>query len=146
MNSLRDVYHRDFYTWAIQNVQLIRQCRFSELDMEHIAEELECMGKSEKRELISRLSVLIAHLLKWLFQPELRSNSWQYTIEEQRRCAVDILEDSPGLRHEIEDKLTKAYGNAILIAARETGFGKSHFPEHCPFSLEQILDENFWPL
>lgn len=141
----QEIYHRDFYTWAMQNAQLLRQGRFSEVDVERIAEELESMGRSERRELISRLSVLLAHLLKWMFQPELRSNSWRYTIEEQRGGVMDLLEDSPSLLHELENRLTKAYVNAVLIAARETGIDKTRFPECCPFSLEQILSEDFWP-
>lgn len=146
MGTLYDVYHQDFYAWAMENAQLLRQGRLSEVDMEHIAEELESMGRSERRELISRLSVLLAHLLKWMFQPELRSNSWRYTIEEQRGAVMDLLEDSPSLHQELKDKLAKAYVNALLIAARETGFDKTRFPECCPFSLGQILDENFWPM
>jgi hypothetical protein len=145
MHKANEVYNHDFYAWAMQNAQLLRQARFSEIDIEHIAEELESMGKSERRELISRLSVLIGHLLKWLFQPGLRCNSWKYTIEEQRRAVTDLLEDSPSLCHELENRLAKAYTNAVLQAARETGMDKTRFPEQCPFSLDQILNENFWP-
>ncbi|MBI1926080.1 DUF29 domain-containing protein [Candidatus Poribacteria bacterium] len=129
----------------MQNAQLLRQGHLSEIDVEHIAEELESMGKSERRELMGRLSVLMSHLLKWLFQPELRSNSWKYTIEEQRSAVTDLLEDSPSLRHELEDRLAKAYTNAVLQAARETGLAKARFPEQCPFSLDQIRDDDFWP-
>lgn len=76
------------------------------------------MGKSEKRELINRLSVLLVHLLKWLFQLEFHSNSWKYPIEEPRRAVTDLLEDNPSLRYELEDKLEKAYASARLQAAR----------------------------
>jgi hypothetical protein len=145
MHKANEVYNQDFYAWAMQNAQLLRQGRSSEIDIEHIAEELESMGKSERRELISRLSVLISHFLKWLFQPGLRSNSWKYTIEEQRRAVTDLLEDSLSLYHELENRLAKAYTNALLQAARETGMDKTHFPEQCPFSLDQILNEDFWP-
>ena len=147
MPRFEEIYNQDFYAWAMQNAQLLRQGRLSEIDVEHIAEELESMGKSERRELMSRLSVLMSHLLKWLFQPELRSNSWKYTIEEQRSAVTDLLEDSPSLRHElnIEDRLAKAYTNAVLQAARETGLDKGRFPQQCPFSLDQIRDDDFWP-
>ena len=138
-------YEKDFYAWLMHNAELLRQGRSSEIDVEHIAEELESMGKSERRELISRLSVLMSHFLKWLFQPELRSNSWKYTIEEQRRAVTDLLEDSPSLRYELKDRLAKAYTTALLQAARETEMDKARFPEQCPFSLDQILDEDFWP-
>jgi len=85
-------YEQDFYAWLITNVQLIRQGRFAEMDSENIAEELEAMGRSEKRALLSRWSVLLAHLLKWQFQPEKRSHSWKYTLAEQRRRILRLLE------------------------------------------------------
>ena len=77
MNRIAETYEQDFYAWAIHNAELLRQGRLSEIDVEHIAEELECMGRSEKRELMSRLGVLLAHLLKWVYQPYRRSRSWR---------------------------------------------------------------------
>ncbi|MBF0551328.1 MAG: DUF29 domain-containing protein, partial [Deltaproteobacteria bacterium] len=91
-------YDRDFYAWTMNNAELIRQGRFSEIDIEHLAEELEGMGRSEKRALISRLAVLLAHLLKWTFHPGLRCTSWKYTIKEQRRRVLALLKDSPSLQ------------------------------------------------
>ncbi|NJO14505.1 MAG: DUF29 domain-containing protein [Thioploca sp.] len=138
-------YEQDFYAWLITNVQLIRQGRFAEMDSENIAEELEAMGRSEKRALLSRLSVLLAHLLKWQFQPEKRSHSWKYTVAEQRRRILRLLEDSPSLCAQLGDKLTDAYDDALLTAAKETHRDQSTFPQICPFSLEQVLNEEFWP-
>lgn len=138
-------YEKDFYAWTTHNAKLLREGKFSEIDVEHIAEEIESMGKSEKRELISRLGVLLAHLLKWQFQPERQSNSWKYTIEEQRDEVLELLDESPSLKHEIEEKLERAYRKAILLAATEMGVNKSIFQEKCPFSLEKTLNKNFYP-
>ncbi len=143
--NMQNLYDQDFYNWLITNSQLIKEKRFSEIDAENIVEELESMGKSEKRELMSRLAVLLAHLLKWSYQPEQRSNSWKYTIEEQRRAVEEVLDDSPSLKYQLDQKFNEAYSKAILIAARETGFAKAKFPKDCPFTWEQAIDDNFWP-
>lgn len=142
---IADSYDRDFYAWAMKNAELIRQGRFTEVDAQHIAEELESMGRSERRALMSRLAVLLAHLLKWQYQPTLRSNSWQYTIKEQRLAVADLLEDNPSLKAQLEEIRERAYQSARLIAARETGLGEETFPVSCPFSFDQVMDEDFWP-
>lgn len=138
-------YESDFYAWTIRSAQLLREGKFSEVDIEHVAEEIESMGKSEKRELINRLAVLIAHLLKWQFQQERRSNSWKYTIEEQRDEVLELIEESPSLKYEIQEKLERAYRKAILWAATEMGVNKSMFPKQCPFSTENTLNKDFYP-
>jgi hypothetical protein len=138
-------YDKDFYAWAIYNAQLLRAGKLSEVDIEHVAEEIESMGKSEKRELINRLAVLLSHLLKWKFQPDKRSNSWKYTIEEQRDEVLELLEDSPSLNHELDLQVSRAYKKAVLFAATETSFGKETFPKECPFSLKQSLNKEFFP-
>lgn len=138
-------YERDFYGWLMQNAKLMREGNFAEIDAGNIAEELESMGKSEKRELISRLAILLAHLLKWQFQPTKRSTSWKNTIAVRRIDIYGLLEDSPSLRHEIEEKTSMAYEKAMLGAENETGIEKACFPEQCPFTLDQMLDQNFFP-
>ena len=138
-------YEKDFYAWLMDNAKLLREKKFTEIDIEHIAEELESMGKSEKRELINRLTVLLAHLLKWQFQAVKRSRSWKNTILTQRIDINELLEDSPSLRHEIIQKLELAYEKAKLNAEDETGIDKIHFPEKCPFSFEEILERDFFP-
>lgn len=143
--TISDSYEHDFYAWSVKNAELIRQGRWEEIDQENVAEELEYMARREIRELVSRLAVLLAHLLKWQFDPERRSNSWKYTIENQREEVAELLEDSPSLYHKIGELLVKAYIKALRIAVRETGIRKSFFPEACPFSFEQILDDNFFP-
>lgn len=142
---MSDIYESDFYAWAMKNAELIRQGRLAEVDAEHIAEELESMGRSERRELVSRLAVLLAHLLKWQHQPEKRGHSWRYTIKEQRRAVERLLQDSPSLRAGLQGYLEEAHEDAILEAARDTGLDETAFPVTCPFTLEQALDSEFWP-
>lgn len=103
------------------------------------------MGSSKQRELESHLGVLLAHLLKWVYQPEQRSNSWVATIEEQRRRIERVLKKNPSLKRELPESFRDAYGDGRLIACRDTNWPKSRFPETCPFSLEQTLNNDFWP-
>jgi Domain of unknown function DUF29 len=139
------LYHQDFYAWALRSAKLLRQGKFKEIDVEHIAEEIESMGKSDKRELMSRFIVLMAHLLKWQFQPERRGNSWRRTIVTQRTKIPLVLVDSPSLNHELAETLGKAYEAAVSDAAAETQLSKDTFPDQCPYSLEQCLDQEFFP-
>ncbi len=138
-------YREDFHAWALQNARLLREGRLAEIDIENIAEELEDMGGSKERELESRLGVLLAHLLKWVYQPERRGNSWESTIEEQRRRVERLLRKNPSLKSKLVENFADAYGDARLIAARETGIHKSKFPETSPFPLEQTLSDAYWP-
>ena len=100
--SASRLYDEDFYAWANEQAALLRSGRLAEADIAHIAEEIESMGKTEKRELINRLKVLLMHLLKWQLQPTFQGNSWRLTIEEQRREVVDHLADNPSLKDEVE--------------------------------------------
>ena len=138
-------YDQDFYAWLIKSAQLLKEKRFAELDIDNIAEELEGMARSDKRQLINRFAVLLAHLLKWQYQPERRSKSWERTIKEQRKRILLLLEESPSLKHEIETKMADAYEIAILSAANETGLDESVFPESCEYSLTEALDNHFYP-
>jgi len=138
-------YEKDFYAWLMKNAQLMREKRFADIDAEHIAEELESMGRSERRELSNRLSVLLAHLIKWQFQAVKRSKSWKNTITTQRIDIKELLNESPSLRYDIEQKIDSAYEKAKLKAEDETGIDAKIFPKNCPFSLEQIMDRNFFP-
>jgi len=138
-------YERDFYAWALHNAQLLYEGKLSEIDRTHIAEELEGMGNRDKRELISRLVVLITHLLKWQFQSERRSKSWKSTIFEERSQLHLILEDSPSLKYQLSERVNKAYPNALKTATNETDLPESTFPSECPYMLEQLLDETFYP-
>jgi hypothetical protein len=145
MEKIVNDYEKDFYAWLMKNAELIRQGKFSEVDTENVAEELEAMGRSEKRELMNRLTLLLVHLLKWQFQPVKRSKSWKNTIITQRMDIQELLSESPSLRHELKQGIEIAYQKAKLKAEDKTGIDLRHFPINCPFSFEQILDDNFFP-
>ncbi|MDM8547008.1 DUF29 domain-containing protein [Candidatus Venteria ishoeyi] len=135
----------DFYRWTQETAHALRTGHYAEVDMQSVAEELEKMGASERRELINRLAVLLMHLLKWQYQPGIRSRSWELTLIEQRREIQDLLEDNPSLKPQLQVKLDKAYSKAILKAEKETNLPARTFPVQCPYPLEQILQEDFYP-
>jgi hypothetical protein len=142
------LYDHDFYTWALESARGLREGRFADLDIEHIAEELEDMGKSEARGLKSQLARLLKHLLKWVYQPEARlghENSWRASIRDARREIEECLEDNPGLAPRLPELFGKAYMQSINRAVVETNLPESRFPVSCPWSLEQALDPEFWP-
>jgi hypothetical protein len=139
------LYDRDFFEWTQCNAALLRAGQFDQADIQHIAEELEDMGKSERRGLESRLEVLLQHLLKWQIQPNRRGASWRDTIELQRMKIAERLDESPSLKPVVAANLGKAYKYGRLRAVRETGLRRSTFPEECPFTLAQILDSEFFP-
>ena len=141
----RDLYDQDFLEWTVRNAGLLRAGRFGEADIEHIAEEIEDMGKSQRRALGSRLEVLLAHLLKWKFQPGGRSSSWESTIRIQRTKIAKLLREMPSLSHGVAEEFADAYHTAVLAAVGETGLPRSAFPAACPFSSDQVLDEEFFP-
>jgi len=145
MNELAIEYEQDFYSWLCHNISLLREGRLSEADVENIAEELDGMSKSQQRELISRLKILFAHLLKWQFQPDRRSNSWKGTIVEQRSQIRQLLKISPSLKNRIDEKIVDAYTDAVEYASLETGIPQSDFPQTCPYFFEQAVDKNFYP-
>ena len=138
-------HETDFYTWTQEQAALLRQGRFIEADIDYIAEELESMGASAQGQLESRLGVLLAHLLKWRYQPERRSNSWIGTIREQRRRVARVLRKNPGLKPSLGESIEDAYGDAIGLAMRETNLDEDTFPPECPWSFEQIMNADFWP-
>lgn len=138
-------YEMDVVVWANEQAALIRAGRFDLLDLEHIAEEIEDVGKSEQRELASRMAVLLAHLLKWQYQPGRQGNSWQATIREQRKAIAVALRKTPSLRQSLSDPdwMVGAWADAVSRAAQETGLDV--FPEDCPWPMEQVLDAGFFP-
>jgi hypothetical protein len=138
-------YDDDFFAWTQEQARLLREGDFSQLDIENVAEELESMGRSDKRELRNRLIQLIMHLLKWQYQPGFRSRSWTSTIREQRDQVKESLDESPSLRPTVTAELSKVYGIARIKAAGETGLADKTFPEVCPYTPEQILSEDFLP-
>jgi hypothetical protein len=143
--SKRSLYDQDFYAWANEQAALLRAGKLSAADIENIAEEIESMGRGEKRELVNRLSVLLAHLLKWRFQPESRGHSWTYSIREQRLRLVRHLKDNPSLLAKTAEATADAYETAVLAAAEGTDLPEKTFPPTSPFSFDEALDANFWP-
>ncbi|KJR41413.1 protein of unknown function DUF29 [Candidatus Magnetoovum chiemensis] len=141
----QSLYETDFYAWSLKTAELIRQGKFAELDIENIAEEIESLGRNNKRELKSRLSVLIMHLLKWQYQSVMRSNSWISTIATQRREIRDLLKDNPSLKYGKEIVIEDALIDAKIQFEKETGIPKRTLPETCPYTWEQINDDDFMP-
>ena len=140
-----DAYDTDFYAWANAQAELLRTGNLHQADIEHIADEIESMGKGELRELENRLTVLFTHLLKWRFQPTYRGRSPELTIKEQRRRLRRHLARNPSLQSKLPQAREDAYGDAVLEAARQTGLAEEAFPIDCPFRVEQTLDDTWWP-
>lgn len=139
------LYDTDFYAWANEQAALLRAGKLDAADIANIAEEIESMGKSEKRELINRLTILLAHLLKWQFQPERRGNSWRLSIANSRDQLADVLADNPSLRAKLPEATASAYRYARRDAAVETGIAVTTFAPECPWTFDQIMDEAFLP-
>ena len=135
----------DFHAWSNEQAALLRAGRFSAADVETIAEEIASMGRAEKRELVSRLTTLLKHLLKWKFQPRGRCSSWRTNIRVQRNLILDHLQDNPSLKPQIPDAMARANRDAVLEAAEETGLSEAVFPTPCLWSFDQAIDEGFWP-
>lgn len=138
-------YERDFYGWVQTTVKQLRNRDLTNLDWDNLIEEIESLGKQEKRELVNRLIVLLMHLLKWEFQPEKRSKNWLATIKIQRIEIVDQIESNPSLKPYINDALVKSYRVAILEAVKETGLSSKTFPSSCPYSWSEITSDRFFP-
>ncbi len=142
---MSDAYQDDFYAWAMQQAALLRAGRFAVADIENIAEEIESMGRGEKRELVNRLTILLMHLLKWQFQPGFRSASGSSSIREQRIRLRSHLQDNPSLKAKLGEAYAEAYELAVIGAARETGLSESLFPAAPPYRFEEAMDGEFWP-
>jgi hypothetical protein len=138
-------YDQDFYSWTQEQAMLLKNGRFSDLDIPNLIEEIETMGRSEKRELESRLTVLLLHLLKWKYQEVRRGRSWQLSIDEQRIQFSKTLKENPGLKPELNEIVKDAYKLAIIQASRETQISKAVFPTICPWTLSEFLKEDFYP-
>ena len=140
-------YETDVVVWAAEQAQFIRTGRFDQLDLQHLAEEIEDVGKSEQRELASRMAVLLMHLLKWQFQPDRRSNSWAGTIRVQRRQLAIALQGTPSLRVSLNtpDWKELVWGDAVTAAAKETGLELDTFPDACSWLMDDVLQEGWLP-
>ena len=140
-------YETDVVAWAREQASLIRAGRFDQLDLAHIAEEIEDVGKSEQRELASRMAVLLAHILKWKFQPEKRSVSWTLTIKDQRRLLVRRIEKTPSLGPMLVDPdwIDEIWVDAKMLAEKETGLDIGSFSEVCPWAMADVLAQDWLP-
>jgi len=138
-------YDDDFFAWTQEQARLLRGGEFADVDSSNLAEEIKSMGKSDRREIRSRLVVLLTHLLKWQFQPGGRTTSWSGTIIEQRYQIDLVLADSPSLRTLVPEALDGAYRRACRLAAVETDPAEAIFPSTCPYTPDQILTDDFLP-
>ncbi|MGL5879842.1 MAG: DUF29 domain-containing protein [Xenococcaceae cyanobacterium] len=142
-NSQETLYNQDYYQWLNHTAKLLKEKKFTQLDLENLIEEIESLGKNDKRAINSNLIIVILHLLKWRYRPEKRSNSWKSSIREHRRRIQELLTDSPSLNNYLPEILADRYLAAKKQASDETGLLIVAFPEECPFSLAECLDEDF---
>ncbi len=145
MSALSELYKTDFHAWTLKAAELIRQHRFDEVNTDDLAEELDSMGKKECNEIANRLVVLLAHLLKWQFQPAYRSSSWRSSIIEQRKQIQRQIHSSPSVKPYVPEAVEDAYPDAVDIATRETLLSPERFPQTCPYTIDRILDFDFYP-
>lgn len=140
-------YETDVIAWAQEQARLLRAGRFDALDIEHIAEEIEDVGKSEQRELASRMVVLLCHLLKWRYQPERRGSSWEKTIRVQRESVARRLKKTPSLKAALQDSdwWDDVWGDARLATEQETSIPYDKFPDCCLWTADQVLSQDFLP-
>jgi hypothetical protein len=138
-------YDQDFAAWAEDQARLLKGERAVGLDWENLAEEIDSLGKSQRQEIRSRLLILLLHLLKWHFQPNERGNSWKASILEQRQRIADLLDESPSLRSFPATVLEREYRLARLKAAGESGLPVDVFPTDVPYSISDILSDEFFP-
>jgi hypothetical protein len=140
-----NLHSSDFYQWTQQQAGLIRAGRVNELDFDCLLEEIESMGASERSQLQNRLKVLLGHLLKWQYQPAFRGRSWNATIKEQRLSLMVLLDDNPSLGNILDERVGKAYCQGVLLAVKETNIDEREFPAVCPYTVNQILDVDYYP-
>jgi hypothetical protein len=141
--TAKTAYEADYYTWANEQVELLKSGKLDEIDAHNIAEELADMGRSEFRALESAIRTLVMHILKWDRQPEHRTRSWIFSIREQRRRIERILSDNPGLRPRRSEAVVRAYPSARDWASNETSLDENEFPEDCPYDWDDLLIRPF---
>ncbi|WP_271254337.1 DUF29 domain-containing protein [Pseudanabaena sp. Chao 1811] len=137
------LYDTDFYAWTLEQSQLLQSGDWKSVDIVHLVEEIESLGKQEKRELENRLGVLIGHLLKWIYQPSMRSRSWQVTIRVQRQQLQRHIQQNPSLKSYLSEAIAVGYDLGLELFFKETQLIDQDLPETCPFTEEQIFNPNF---
>lgn len=144
-SNLSLLYEQDYYLWLVETAKRLQAGQLSDLDLANLVEEIEAMGRSEKRAVESNLEILLMHLLKYQYQSQKRTNSWKYTIREHRNRLEKSFKYSPSLKPFLEEVLPECYAKAIALAADETGLRRDTFPPHCPFTASEILDSEYLP-
>lgn len=142
---MQSLYETDLYAWTQEQAKLLRLQQWSQLDLPNLIEEIESLGKQQRAQLRNRLKVLIGHLLKWEAQPEHRSRSWLMTIRDTRRDTQELLEENPSLKLYLQEALQKIYESGRDLAVGETNQPLKTFPENCPYTLEEIFRDGFYP-
>jgi len=141
----KTLYATDYLKWIETTTAKLRDRDYDGIDWENLIEELDDMGRSERRSLKSNVIVILLHLLKWQFQPEYRTGSWEGSIIEHRGRVRDLLKDSPSLVPYLETILSECYGRAVEQAKAETRLPIATFPEFCPYAIDQIIEDRFLP-
>ncbi|WP_211167639.1 DUF29 domain-containing protein [Pseudanabaena yagii] len=142
-NQSINQYEQDFYAWTQEQSELLRLGQWQGLDIENLVEEILSLGRLQKQELRNRLGILIGHLLKWDYQPELRSKSWRATIREQRDEILEILQENPSLKPYLDEAVQKGFRQGINLVLKETPLDLHDLPSVCPYAIAQILDLQF---
>ncbi|NCJ08004.1 DUF29 family protein [Synechococcales cyanobacterium C] len=135
------LYDVDFYAWLQQQAEYLRSGKLDQLDVFNLVEEIESLGKQQRQELRNRLGVLLGHLLKWHYQPQQRSASWFYTIEEQREEILRHMKENPSLQPYLSEAISIGYKKGLRLFGSDTGLNHKRLPQSCPFSIEQIFEE-----
>jgi hypothetical protein len=138
-------YDEDFALWSAEQAALLRAGKLDRIDLENIAEEIDSLGRSDGYQIDSRMEVLLQHLLKWHFQPDHRTNSWRASIYEQRYRIARVIKRSPSLRDYPAESLQGSFVIGKGAAIDKTHLPENIFPNQCPYSMEQVLDQDFLP-
>lgn len=142
---LLDLYETDFYAWTQKQIDLLRKNQLGCLDIENLIEELEFLGGQQQQQLITRLGILLGHLLKWQYQTNKRSGSWVKTIKEQRRAIKKLIKKNPSLKSFLHEAIEEAYEEGLDLAVDETKLNIKTFPSVNPYSWEEINNPEFYP-
>lgn len=141
----KTLYETDFLQWIESTVEQLRDRNYEQVDWENLIDEIESLGRAERQSLKSNLIVVLLHLLKWKYQSRLRSNSWKSSIVEHRGRVQDAIADSPSFRPLLEKILAESYQRAVKQAEAEIGLPQAEFPAECPFSIAEVLSDDFLP-
>ncbi|MGI9279753.1 MAG: DUF29 domain-containing protein [Endozoicomonas sp.] len=142
---MENLYETDYYQWVKKQKELLLNRQFDQLDLENLIEEVDDMGKHEPRSLTSHLKQLLMHLLKWQYQPERQSRSWQDSIILHREDVQEILLDNPSLKPRVTELYSKAYQRAVVLTVKQTGLPTQTFPRECPWTYEQVMKDGWLP-